>query len=231
MRLPSSLFARHHVRLRRFHPVGKPGILAPLNRNFLTATSQTISASHILPYSRKDLYSVIADISSYPSFLPYCNSAKVLGWSRPDRSQRRWPARAVLGVGWGAIEEQYVSRVYCIPEQTVEALAGEAKTNLPSDQLRDLYEGINYGGASNDEAQYREGHLFRSLRSTWSLQDEGGSKAHPTTRVNLKIDFDFQNPIYAAMAGAAVPKVAQAVIDAFQARAETIIGQKKSGGQ
>lgn len=224
MRLPSSLFSSHYVRPIRFQLATKKDISFPIKRSFLTSSSQTISASKVLPYSRTELYSVIADISSYPTFLPYCKNAKILEWSRLDRSQRRWPARAELKVGWGAIEEQYVSRVYCIPEQTVEALAGEAKTNLPSGQIRELYEGINYD--TNGEAQSRDGHLFRSLRSTWSLRDEGTRSGQLTTRVDLKIDFDFQSPIYAAMAGAAIPQIADSVMDAFQARAKTVIEQK-----
>jgi coenzyme Q-binding protein COQ10 len=226
MRPLSPFFAHRHVRLHRFRPQLKAGGPASLKRGFLTSSSQTISASQVLPYSRKELYSVIADISSYPTFLPYCNSAKILEWSHPDNSQQRWPARALLGVGWGAVEEHYVSRVYCVPDQTVEALAGEAETSLAADQLRELYGGIHYGRGCEDASQGGSGHLFRSLRSTWSLQDDRGSKTHPSTRVDLNIDFDFRNPVYAAMAGAALPKVANSVIEAFRARASKVIGPK-----
>lgn len=196
-----------------------------LRRTFFGSTNQTVSASQVLPYSRQDLYAVIADISSYPKFLPFCNTAEILAWSKPDQSQRRWPARALLGVGWGAIEEQYVSRVYCIPNETVEALAGYAKTDLPPDQLQALYGSISGGGATKDGSPAGEGGIFRSLRSTWSLHDRDKNPASPATRVDLKIDFDFQNPIHAAMAGAAIPKIADSVIQAFRARAKAVIEQ------
>ena len=112
-----------------------------------------------------------------------------------------------------------MSRVYCIPERTVEALAGEARTDLELVELQELYGGVSDVPDSHDGS----GSLFRSLRSTWSLHNEDPSTQHPSTRVDLKIEFDFQSPIYAAMAGAAIPRVAQTVMDAFRSRAKAVI--------
>ncbi|KAK8041152.1 hypothetical protein PG994_014159 [Apiospora phragmitis] len=44
---------------------------------------QTLTARRTLPYASDRLYELIADIDSYPRFLPYCASARVTHWTNP----------------------------------------------------------------------------------------------------------------------------------------------------
>lgn len=78
----------------------------------------------VLPYSQQQLYSVIADIDSYSSFIPFLTSSKVLNgesgkkskmWldSDPNDKGKVHRLQAELGVGFAGFAESYVSNVEC----------------------------------------------------------------------------------------------------------------------
>ena len=58
-----------------------------------------------LPYSRELVFNLVADIESYPQFLPWCNYAKV--YERSDDY-----ILASLSVGIKSLEETFQSRVF-----------------------------------------------------------------------------------------------------------------------
>ena len=94
-------------------------------------------------YSPAQLYSVIADVDSYQSFLPFTTASRVLnstsldpsgqrrdrpvtekGWLRPGAGER-WEMDAELRIGAMGFEEGYVSRVEAEKERWV-------KVNVPA---------------------------------------------------------------------------------------------------
>ena len=215
------------------------------NRPFVSSSTltpvQTLTASRILPYPSRDLYNLIADIPSYPSFLPYCQSSRITSQSAPDPiHNQRWPRTADLRVGWGPYEESFRSRVYCVPYTTLEACAGSAEPTIPpselphySDAPADVQE-----GASTD---IQDGPLFTSLLTRWNLHEfpfkplppeappqEGDAEAnpsHPRTEVRLVIEARFASAVYSALSQAAAPKVAGMMIEAFEKRARQVLGE------
>jgi coenzyme Q-binding protein COQ10 len=68
-----------------------------------------------LPHSAEKLYQVVADIESYPSFLPGCVDAKVL--EKGDGY-----VRASLTIGYGPFRESYISRVLLTPFNRIEVV-------------------------------------------------------------------------------------------------------------
>jgi coenzyme Q-binding protein COQ10 len=211
----------------------------PLNRRpFITlpgSDSQSLSASRIMPYKSSKLYDLIADVDSYSSFIPYCVHSKVTSWSGPDTTTgKRWPSRADLTVGWGGIDETYTSRLFCVPGSVVEALSGDAKTDLKRADIAHHFntgaggeEGLRTGTATGRDS------IFKSLRTRWTvtpvLPQNGVLEK---TDVRLTIDFQFANPLYAALSMAAAPKLAGVMIEAFEERARKVLGSagRGSGG-
>jgi coenzyme Q-binding protein COQ10 len=61
--------------------------------------------------------------------------------------------------------------------------------------------------------------LLRHLRSKWTIEDLGKDK----TGVSLALEFAFANPFYAALSGGVAPKVADAMIRAFERRVEEVL--------
>ena len=59
----------------------------------------------LLPYTSKQLYSIVIEVEKYPDFLPWCMGSKVIH----KRDSNNFDAK--LKVGYKAIDEEYISRV------------------------------------------------------------------------------------------------------------------------
>jgi coenzyme Q-binding protein COQ10 len=200
-------------------------------RTFITlpgTESQSLTASRILPYTSSSLYTIIADVDSYSSFIPYCVNSTVTGWSAPDANGRRWPSQADLKVGWGGFEEQFTSRLFCVPGSVVEALSGEAVTELKKSDIAHYASTLSSPPTANA--------IFKCLRTRWTVvpfspkpptgRTETGRTPVPAreeTEVHLTIDFQFANPVYAALSKAVAPKLAGIMIEAFEGRAKKLL--------
>lgn len=189
--------------------------------------TMSLSETRILPYKITSLYSIIADVDSYSSFLPYCQESKVTEWSAKDDNGKRWPAKADLRVGWGGYEEIFTSKIFCIPNSVVEALGGNAQTTLPRSDL------VHYSPIIVTPATT---NIFRSLSTRWtvkpfhnklpSFRPQTNKVVHPTrdqTEVNLSIEFQFSNPVYAGLSKIVTPKIADVMIAAFERRARQLL--------
>lgn len=218
---PSSLLPiRSHCYLGLLHQLttSSPAVHYNQRRAFLLPTSPPLklSASLTLPYARSSLFALIADISSYPSFLPYLRAAHVTEQSDavsaaakldddPHTAEplpldrRRWPRAADLHVAWKGYECVFRSQVECVPERSVEAVSA----------------GEDGGG------------VFEELRTRWTLTDIPAGVDEGTgsrTEVQLNIDARFQNALLGALSQAAAPKVAGLVMEAFERRAREVLG-------
>jgi coenzyme Q-binding protein COQ10 len=210
-------------------------ILRPLKpqapRGFITLPGtepQTLTATRILPYNSNSLYTLIADVDSYSTFLPYCLSSHVTKWSAPDKGGKRWPSEADLKIGFSGYEETFTSRLFCVPGSIVEALGGEAITSLPKADLGHHAETFDSPAISNN--------IFQSISTRWRVkpfhykpptgQPQTDKTVHPAreqTEVHLSLDFQFANPVYAALSKAVAPKVAGVMIEAFEVRARKLL--------
>jgi len=200
-------------------------------RDFITlpgTEAQSLTATRILPYKSTSLYTLIADVDSYSTFVPYCQASKVTKWSSPDKTGKRWPSEAYLAVGWGGYEETFTSTLFCVPGSIVEALGGEAQTILPKSELEHYSSAFDASGSANS--------IFQSLNTRWTIKpfhyklpfgqpqtDKTEYPAGDQTEVHLNIDFQFSNPIYTALSKAVAPKIAGMMIEAFEVRARKLL--------
>ncbi|KAK7966166.1 Polyketide cyclase/dehydrase and lipid transporter [Apiospora aurea] len=190
---------------------------------------QHLTARRTLPYASDRLYEIIADIDSYPRFLPYCASARVTRWTDPAplpsssspsspeekntaQAQRRWPAQADLTAGWGGLQETYTSRVFCVPGRIVEAISGEAGPEIPA-----------AGG---------RGGVFKSLVTRWTVRplpntDTTGASKVDWSVVDLSLRYRFSNPLYAAVSSAVADKLAPVMVEAFVKEAHRVLGNPR----
>ncbi|KAL5121814.1 Coenzyme Q-binding protein coq10, mitochondrial [Pleosporales sp. CAS-2024a] len=193
---------------------------APSHRTFLpnpfadtSSSPQTLTAHRVLPYPSAPIYSIIADVPSYASFLPYCTRSDITHWSLPDKVYKRhWPSQGTLTSGFGGITESFVSRVYCVPGKYVESVGGDTETSLAPDEIAHHLEAE--GGDATRAVAGGDGGLLRHLRSRWMVEDMGRDK----TGVSLALEFAFANPFYAALSGGVADKVVDVMIRAFEQR-------------
>ncbi|EKG14666.1 Polyketide cyclase/dehydrase [Macrophomina phaseolina MS6] len=155
---------------------------------------QRLTATRTLPYPSAAIYNIIADVSSYHTFLPYCQRSEITRWSRPDAAHgQRWPAEATLAVGWGTISEAFASRVYCVPGRLVEAVGGRTRTRLRPEEVphHDL------PAEGEEEALGRKGRdreILTHLLTRWALspfpyqppQKAGGGAAAVETPLGVR---------------------------------------------
>jgi coenzyme Q-binding protein COQ10 len=211
--------------------------------NPLSSEPQSLTASRTLPYPSAAIFAVISDVSSYANFLPYCRSSVVTKQSEPTAYDgKRYPEEAKLVVGFSHdIAEEFWSRVYCSPARgVVEAVAGASETTQYAADIEH-----HHARPSEEEDKTRTGDVLSHLSTRWSMRsypykpppvsavDKGNQhKNHEEsspvpglerTEVNLTIQFRFANPMYGALSQAAAPKVAEKMIEAFEARVRKIV--------
>ncbi|RMZ73919.1 polyketide cyclase dehydrase and lipid transporter [Pyrenophora seminiperda CCB06] len=186
---------------------------------------QVLTAVRTLPYPSAPIYSIIADVPNYQTFLPYCQRSDITEWSAPDKQYgRRWPSEAVLTTGFGGLTESFTSRIYCIPGRYVESVGGDTETSLkPEDIAHHLEEEGGAQAEGGGQRRRRGGGgsngLLTHLRSKWCIEPVQNNQ----TQVSLAVEFAFENPMYAALSGGVAPKVADFMIRAFEARAKELL--------
>ncbi len=80
-----------------------------------------------LPYSAQQMYDLVADVNSYPAFLPWCAAARIRGRHPFDEGE---VLDADLVISFRVFRERFGSRVTLRPDQTmidVEYLDGPFK--------------------------------------------------------------------------------------------------------
>ena len=190
-------------------------------QHFLTASApRSFTITRTLPYNIHPVYEIIADVSSYSTFVPYCSSSAVTAWSKEDVHGRNWPVEARIAISWRGLSEEWSSRLHCEPERVVEAV-----TNVPRGAIQNGF------GAST---------AIRSLKARWTLRAVEGTTAGGkpgdsvteddatsgrSTMIKLNIEYAFANALYEAMGAAFAPKVAGMVIEAFEKRAKFLLGK------
>ncbi|KAJ7129723.1 dehydrase and lipid transport-domain-containing protein [Mycena epipterygia] len=170
---------------------------------------QTYREQKNLPYTRHQLYNVVADVGSYQHFIPFCSASRVL--STTDETQVPILLDAELTVQFLAFKESYVSRVTCIPLESVEAVASSSTP------------------------------LFKELTTTWRFQSIPESTLPPApsstlsptrptesaaTLVSLDLAFAFASPIHAAVSSSFFGKVSKLMVNAFEERCAEVYSSK-----
>jgi len=180
-------------------------------RTFISTPEQKLHISRTLPYSQKQLYDLVSDVNSYHQFLPFCTSSRIVSRPPTGAAAADAPYKVELTVEFMGIEQSYISDVYLIPNERVEAVAS------------------------------RDTPIFTKLRSVWAFApcSSPSSQNHPHdasparaeckesfTRFSLDLEFGFINPLHAALSAASMGRVSEKMAEAFVARCTQMYGPK-----
>ena len=82
------------------------------------------SNSIVLPFNARQLYEIVIDVESYPEFLPWCLSSRIVKKDDDNNFD------AELTVGYKAIDEKYISRIQAEYEKKIisKAISGPFKS-------------------------------------------------------------------------------------------------------
>lgn len=70
--------------------------------------------SRVLPYTAAQMYSLVADVASYPQFLPWCSGARIRSVTSIEGGEEML---ADLVISFKVFRERFGSRVRLFPEQ------------------------------------------------------------------------------------------------------------------
>lgn len=72
-------------------------------------------------YQSRQLYNIVADVESYPRFIPFCTGTRIIDTKRRgDSPASRICMDAEMTVGFLSLKESYISKVTCTPYLSVE---------------------------------------------------------------------------------------------------------------
>lgn len=98
-------------------------------RQFFSLSSQPhrYQESKFFRYSQKELYEVVADVQSYHLFVPFCTQSRILSRRTQERDGKQVLLMdAELTAGFMSFSESYVSKVTCLPFESVQAVASSS---------------------------------------------------------------------------------------------------------
>jgi coenzyme Q-binding protein COQ10 len=73
----------------------------------------------VLSYKRQQLYDIVSDVNAYKKFVPFCVGSRVLSATESSDKLEPTVMEAELTVGFLTFKERYVSKVICIPYESV----------------------------------------------------------------------------------------------------------------
>ena len=74
---------------------------------------KTIRRSAVVGYSTEEMYALVADVASYPKFLPWCGGARLV-------KQQHDVVEAAITIDYKGINKTFVTRNVLSPNQSIE---------------------------------------------------------------------------------------------------------------
>ncbi|KAH7887781.1 dehydrase and lipid transport-domain-containing protein [Phlebopus sp. FC_14] len=182
---------------------------------------QTYHERKIFPYRPRELYQIVADVVSYPAFVPYCTGSRILTSATREDGVR--VLNAELTVGFLAFKESYVSKVTCKPYESVQAVASSTTPLFKS--LTTIW---RFQPASPSSP-----HLSASFARHSQEQSAANVGSHTSsdsgpTLVTLDLAFVFANPAHAAVSTTFFGQVSKQMVKAFEERCIAVYGPGSS---
>ncbi|CDZ98652.1 Oligoketide cyclase/lipid transport protein [Phaffia rhodozyma] len=199
-RLPPTHYTRSFFSLPDLSPL--LGNKSPSDPN----QEQHYREEKVFPYTPEQLYTVVAHIPSYKSFIPFCTSSRIVSGS-PGLGDEPFEIEAELKVGFMGFEEGYVSKVKGIPFESVQAIASETP----------LFKTLVTTWTFHPPAR-----LAHQRASTSTLPS---SQMSPTM-VTLDLRYSFNNPSHATASSMFFGGVSEMMVNAFEKRCRDLYGPR-----
>ena len=162
---------------------------------------KTVHKSVLIWYSAQEMYALIIDVPRYPEFLPWCDRSAVVAEDATGMT-------AEVGLALGGLRQSFTTRNTHIPGR-------EVRLQLVS------------GPFSNLDGVW----TFTPVGETQPSGEptpEGVSSPVPSSpracRVDLKLNYGFDNFALSALVGPVFDKIASTLVEAFVKRAEQVYG-------
>jgi ribosome-associated toxin RatA of RatAB toxin-antitoxin module len=156
---------------------------------------KNVHKSVLIWYTAEEMFALVTDVARYPEFLPWCDHASVV--AQDDAGMT-----AEVGLSIGGIRQTFTTRNTHVPGREV----GMQLVKGPFSQLDGRWTftplGDSAGGGNNEG-------------------DTPGAAVR-ACRVELTLNYGFDNAALAALVGPVFDRIAGSLVDAFVKRAETV---------
>lgn len=154
-------------------------------------------------YSQRQTYDVVADVASYSGFVPFCIGSRILSSLTPEPdSSRKLTMNAELIIEFLSYKKGYISKVTCVPGESVEATTSSS-----------LFQTLS--------AIWR----FQPASPQSSHSPDTSLRPHTeSTLVTLDLVYAFTNPIHAGICAAFSNQWSPFILKAFEERCQFLYG-------
>ncbi|KAJ2742866.1 Coenzyme Q-binding protein coq10a, mitochondrial [Coemansia sp. BCRC 34301] len=200
--------------LRAARVGARPGCGA---RSFLTlvgsSSQKQYRDSMVFPFSREQVFQVVADIDKYCEFVPLCVGSKVLHDTlRHADSISGQCVQAELLVGYPPFNERYISTVELDHPRRIVAMAAPGSSMFK--HMRTVW-----GFSEHDPRPY-------GTPVSPFIQARGSSGvAAPGTLVSFSIEFEFASLLHAHTASLVFDRMAKRNLEAYLGRCQQLYGK------
>lgn len=191
---------------------------------------QRFHSRKILPYSQAQLYSIVANVPSYSSFIPFCTASTIVSRRDGRRQEGKWQSDdrpfdvdAELVVGFGGMEERFISRVEGRPFESVTATAAKK-----SPMFKSLVTTWSFSPASELSPHSSASPLPPSENSDRPPNSSNTDPHTGPTLLTIDLAFAFVNPLHRIASQAVLPKVSEKMVEAFEQRCLDVWGRGKA---
>ena len=170
-------------------------------------TPQQLRKAEIVPYTREQFFRVVADVSRYSEFLPFCSVSRIERWHSSESFD------ATLGLGYLGLKEEYTSRVTLVHPHSIVA---ESKDTHLFSLLKSSWHFRDVGSEVGSEVSGVQG----VARGT-----SGGAPPRatdPRCRLKFSLDVQVQSHVYDGALRKLMETIAERQIDAFKLRCEAL---------
>ncbi|KAI8374252.1 uncharacterized protein BYT42DRAFT_397677 [Radiomyces spectabilis] len=161
------------------------------------ASKKQYSERRVLNFSQQEVYNVVANVTDYHRFVPFCVHSHVYSSDKIQQGENAVTVmKAELGVGFKLFEEKYMSKVTCEEPKLVRAVAADAS-------------------------------LFKEMVTTWKFHPHKSVRSErPSCLVDFHISFEFASPLHAQASTVFFDQVSKMMLKAFVERCETVYNRK-----
>jgi ribosome-associated toxin RatA of RatAB toxin-antitoxin module len=153
---------------------------------------KTVHKSVLIWYSAEEMFALVTDVTKYPQFLPWCNHARIL-------SRESDGLTAEVGMAISGIRQSFVTK----------------NTHTEGRKVR---LSLVKGPFSHLSGEW----CFQPLVDNAAIPGVDGATDQRACRVDLTLDYRFDNRALATLIGPVFDRIAGSLVDAFVKRAEQV---------
>ncbi len=153
----------------------------------------------VLPFSPEQLFDLVADIESYPAFLPWCAAARV-------RHREGDVLYADMVIGYRMIRDRFTSRV-----------------TMTAPGAGDRRQDGGETGVWRIDVFYVDGPL-KYLQNHWLFRPADGGRCE----IDFFVDFQFQSRLFEHLIAPLFNEVVRRMVTAFEGRAQIVYAPEQA---